>query len=94
MHSPSPLRPAGGTAITNLILLAMAVAILVSVVILIGQLLMRRQRAREEWERSGRPEAPEKTPEEKATERQTGVIWGCLIVAVPVALVLLYTVTR
>ncbi|MGP9613089.1 hypothetical protein ACT3TE_07515 [Brachybacterium sp. AOP42-B2-9] len=71
----------------------MAVAILVSVVILIGQLLVRRQRTREEWEKSGRPEAPAPTPEEKAKERQTAVIWGCLIVAVPVVLVLLYAVT-
>ncbi|GAA4527002.1 hypothetical protein GCM10023160_22520 [Brachybacterium paraconglomeratum] len=94
MHSPPSLRPSGGTAIENLILLAMAVAILTSVVVIIGRLLVRRQRAREEWEKNGRPEAPEKTSEEKAKERQTGVIWGCLIVAVPVALVLLYTVTR
>lgn len=94
MHSRSPLQPPGGTAISNLILLAMAVAILVSVVLIIGQLLVRRQRAREEWEKDGRPEAPEKTPEEKAKERQTAVIWGCLVIAVPVVLVLLYTVTR
>ncbi|MGO2191080.1 MULTISPECIES: hypothetical protein [unclassified Brachybacterium] len=72
----------------------MAVAILVSVVVLVGQLLVRRQRAREEWEKSGRPEAPERTHEEKMRDRQTAITWGCLVVAVPVVLVLLYTITR
>ncbi|QNN83542.1 hypothetical protein H3H54_08785 [Brachybacterium sp. Z12] len=78
----------------TLILLALAVAILVSVVLLIGQLLVRRQREKELWERDGRPDAPERTSDQKAQDRKTAITWGCLIVAVPIVLVLLYTITR
>ena len=87
-------RPFGGTAINTLILLALAVAILVSVVLLIGQLLVRRQREKELWESDGRPDAPERTSDRKAQDRKTAITWGCLIVAVPIVLVLLYTITR
>ena len=69
-------------------------AILVSVVLLIGQLLVRRQREKEQWERDGRPEAPERTSDQKTQDRKTAITWGCLIVAVPIVLVLLYTITR
>lgn len=69
-------------------------AILVSVVLLISQLLMRRQRQNEEWEREGRPEDPPRTSEQKARDRQAAITWGCLIVAVPLVLALLYTITR
>ena len=60
-QSPIPALT-GGTAIDTLILLALAVAILVSVVLLIGQLLVRRQREKEQWERDGRPETPPALP--------------------------------
>ena len=92
-QSPIPALT-GGTAIDTLILLALAVAILVSVVLLIGQLLVRRQREKEQWERDGRPETPPRTPEQQAQDRRTTLTWGCLIVALPLALVVLYTLTR
>lgn len=92
-QSPIPALT-GGTAIDTLILLALAVAILVSVVLLIGQLLVRRQREKEQWERDGRPETPPRTSEQQTQDRRTTLTWGCLIVAVPLALVVLYTLTR
>ncbi|HEX7349743.1 hypothetical protein [Brachybacterium sp.] len=92
---PSPVpRQSGGFAIDTLILLALFVAILVSVVVIVGRLLLRRKEAREEWEAAGRPEAPPRTPEDQARDKKTAIIWGCLVLAVPVVLVLLYSVTR
>lgn len=92
---PSPIpRQTGGIAIDTLILLALFVAILVSVVVIVGRLLLRRKEAREEWEAAGRPEAPPRTPEDQERDRKTAIIWGCLVLAVPVVLVLLYSVTR
>lgn len=52
--------------------------------------MMRNRRAAKE---SGADQV-ERTEEEKAKDRQTGIIWGCLLLAVPVVLVLVYTVTR
>lgn len=69
-------------------------AILVSVVVLIGRLLVRRREERERWEADGRPEPAPRTDEQKEQDRKTAITWGCLVLAVPVALVLLYTVTR
>lgn len=84
----------GGPAIQTLILLVFAVAIAVTLVVVIGQMLVRRQRAREEAERTGQPIDQPRTPEEQARDRQTAVVWGCLVVAVPVVLALLYWFTR
>lgn len=52
--------------------------------------LMRNRRAAKE---SGLDQV-ERTEEEKAKDRQTAITWGCLLIAVPLALVLVYTVTR
>jgi len=80
--------------VDTLILAAMAVAVAVSLVVIIGRLLVRRRVEREQWERDGRPEPPERTAEQKERDRRTAVTWGCLIVAVPVVLVLVYWVSR
>lgn len=65
-----------------------------TLIVVIGQMLVRRQRAREEAERTGQPLEPPRSPEEQARDRQTAVVWGCLVVAVPVVLALLYWFTR
>ncbi|ASK66990.1 hypothetical protein CFK39_00870 [Brachybacterium avium] len=78
----------------SLILIALFVAILVSVVVLIGRMLVRRREQRERWEAAGRPEPLPRTAEQKEQDRRTSITWGCLLVAVPVVLVLLYAVTR
>ncbi|WP_394216941.1 hypothetical protein [Brachybacterium vulturis] len=92
---PHPiLSPSGGSTIDTLILLALFVAILVSVIVLIGRMLVRRREERERWEADGRPEPIPRTAEQKEQDRKTAITWGCLLIAVPVALVLLYTVTR
>lgn len=52
--------------------------------------MMRNRRGAEG---SGADQA-ERTREEKAKDRQTMMIWGCLLIAVPVVLVLAYTLTR
>jgi len=72
----------------------MFTAILVFVVIIIARLLLRRREAREEWEAAGRPEPAPRTPEQQERDRKTAITWGCLVLAVPVVLVLLYTVMR
>ncbi|MBB5831345.1 hypothetical protein [Brachybacterium aquaticum] len=69
-------------------------AILVSVIVMIGRMLVRRREERERWEREGRPEPAERTPEQQAQDRKTAITWGCLIVAIPVLLVLAYVATR
>ena len=84
----------GGSVIETLVLATLFVVVLVSVVVLIGRVLVRRRQERERWEAEGRPEPPERTPEEQERDRRTALTWGCLLVAVPVALVLLYAVTR
>lgn len=61
---------------------------------MISRLLLRRREAREEWEAAGRPGPTPRTPEERERDRKTAITWGCLVLAVPVALVLLYTITR
>jgi hypothetical protein len=68
------------------------VAILVSVVLIIGRMLLRRKEQREQWEADGRPEAPPRTPEEKERDRKTAITWGCLVLAVPTVLALLWFV--
>ena len=78
----------------TLILAAIGVSIAVSLVVIIGRLLVRRREEKERWEREGRPEAAERSPEEKERDRRTAMIWGCLIVALPVVLVLVYWVSR
>jgi hypothetical protein len=84
----------GGPVIQTLILLVFAVAIAVTLVVVIGQMLVRRQRAREEAERTGQPIDPPRTPEEQARDRRSAAVWGCLVVAVPVVLALAYWLTR
>ena len=78
----------------TLILAAIGVSIAVSLVVIIGRLLVRRREEKELWEREGRPEPAERSPEEKERDRRTAMIWGCLIVALPVVLVLVYWVSR
>jgi hypothetical protein len=80
--------------VETLILAAIGVSIAVSLVVIIGRLLVRRREERERWEREGRPEPAERTPEQKERDRRTAVTWGCLVVAVPVVLVLAYWVSR
>lgn len=75
----------------TLILAAIGVSIAVSLIVIIGRMLVRR---REKWERDGRPEPRERTPEEKERDRRSAITWGCLVVAVPVVLVLAYWVSR
>ena len=87
-------RPLQEVVIETLILSAIFVSILIFVVITIGRLLMRRREQRERWEQEGRPEPVPRTPEEKERDRRTAITWGCLALAMPVVLVLLYTVTR
>ena len=84
----------GGPVIETLILLVFAVAIAVTLVVVIGQMLVRRNRAREEAERTGVPLDAPRSPEDQARDRQTSVIWGCLAVAVPAVLAMLYWLTR
>jgi hypothetical protein len=72
----------------------MAVAVAVSLVVIVGRLLVRRREEREQWERDGRPEPAERTPEQKERDRRTSIVWGCLLVAVPAVLVLAYWVSR
>ena len=93
---PQPPAPATHwrPAIETLILLVLAVAIAGSLVVLIGQLLVRRNRAREELERSGRTEPPPRTDEQKARDAQTSKIWGCIVLLIPAALVAVYVLTR
>ena len=88
---PRPV-PSGGSLIDTVFLLVLFVAILVSVVVLIGRLLVRRREQRERWEAAGRPEPTPRTPEEEERDRRTALFWGCLIVAVPAVLALLYLV--
>ncbi|MGP9536877.1 hypothetical protein ACT3SP_02640 [Brachybacterium sp. AOP43-C2-M15] len=88
---PSAVDHSGGCVINTPILLALFVAILVSLVLLIGQMLLRRQRRRDDPDASR--EHP-RTEEGKARDRRTGIVWGCLALAVPTVLVLLYAVTR
>lgn len=63
-------------------------------VVLIGRLLVRRRAQREQWEADGRPDPVPRTPEQQERDRRTAITWGCLLIAVPTILVLLYTVTR
>lgn len=48
------------------------------------------------WKREREAEAarPPRTEEEKTRDRQTEKIWGCLVIALPVLLVLVYFLTR
>ena len=78
----------------TLILAAIAVSIAVSLIVIIGRMLVRRREEREQWERDGRPEPRERTPEETERDRRSASTWGCLVVAVPVVLVLAYWVSR
>ena len=87
-----PPRPPRRPVIENLILIAIFVSILAFVVITIGRLLVRRKEQREQWERDGRPEPTPRTPEEQERDRKTAITWGCIVVAVPVVLMLLYYV--
>lgn len=93
---PQPPAPATHwrPAIETLILLVLAVAIAGSLVVLIGQLLVRRNRAREELERSGHTEPPPRTDEQKARDAQTAKVWGCVVLLIPAALVAVYVLTR
>ncbi|MFC7374554.1 hypothetical protein ACFQS2_12780 [Brachybacterium sp. GCM10030267] len=69
--------------------------ILAFLIVIIGRLLVRRNRDREEAEAAGFPggERP-RTDEERAQDRRTAVVWGCAALAVPCLLVLAYVVTR
>src|SRR5690625_1460912 len=87
-------RPFQGGVIETLILSAVCVSILVSVVVTIGRLRVRRREQRERGEQEGRPEPVPRSPEEKERDRRTAITWGCRALALPVVLVLLYTVTR
>lgn len=78
----------------TLILVVIGVSIAAMLIVLIGRMLVRRREERERWEREGRPEPRERTPEEKERDRRTYITWGCLAVAVPVVLVLAYWVSR
>ncbi len=89
-----PLPPRGGLVIETLILAALVVAVLTSLVLLIGQMLVRRRRDREEAERTGHSPEEMRTPEQQARDRQTAVIWGCAIVLVPAFLAAAYLLTR
>jgi hypothetical protein len=80
--------------VETLILAAIGVSIAVSLIVIIGRMLVRRREEREQWERDGRPEPRERTPEEKERDRRSAITWGCLVVAVPVVLVLAYWVSR
>lgn len=80
----------GGAAINTPILLALFVAILGSVIVIIGRLLVRRQRG----EGPFAPQTRERTEEERAQDRRMARTWGCLALAVPLVLLALYTMTR
>jgi hypothetical protein len=62
--------------VDTLILAAMAVAVAVSLVVIVGRLLVRRREEREQWERDGRPEPAERTPEQKERDRRTSIARG------------------
>ena len=92
---PCPFRGSlKGSAIDTLILVTLFVVVLGSVIALIVRLLMRRREERERWEAAGRPEPVPRTPEQKEQDRRTAITWGCLVVAVPLVLLGLYTITR
>lgn len=88
-HPPSAPVP-GGAVIDTLILMAMFVAILGSVIVIIGRLLVRRQRG----EGPFAPGAEERTEAERAQDRRMARTWGCLAIAVPLVLLALYMLTR
>lgn len=46
------------------------------------------------WGRGSGSDQATRTAEEKARDKQTAVIWGCLAAAVPAVLALAYTLTR
>ncbi|EYT50396.1 hypothetical protein [Brachybacterium muris] len=73
----------------SLIPILFGLTILASLVVTLVFLMRNRRAAKE----SGLDQV-ERTEEEKAKDRQTAITWGCLLIAVPLALVLVYTVTR
>lgn len=85
---PAPVP--GGAAIDTLILMALFVAILGTLVVIIGRLLVRRSRG----EGPFAPAQRERTEAERAQDRRAARTWGCLAVAVPAVLVVLYALTR
>lgn len=70
--------------------MAMFIAILGSLVVLIGLLLVRRRRGEGPFAAPAR----ERTEAERAQDRRTARIWGCLVVAVPLVLLAAYALTR
>lgn len=62
-------------------------------IVLIGRLLVRRRQEREQWERDGRPERPERTAEEREQDRRSSGVWVVLLLAVPLVLLGIYWVT-
>lgn len=73
---------------------ALAALLSISVIVVIGRLLVRRREERAAWEAAGRPDPLPRTPQEQARDRTTGITWGCLALAVPTVLVLLYVISR
>lgn len=73
----------------SLIPILFGLTILASLVVTLVFLIRGRRNAQE----SGMEQA-QRTPEQAAKDKQTAVIWGCLFLGVPVALVLVYTLTR
>lgn len=73
----------------SIILILFGLTIASALVITLMSLVRSRRQARE----SGLDQV-ERTPEEKAKDKQSMVVWGALVIAVPLLLVLVYTVTR
>ncbi|MGO2023079.1 MAG: hypothetical protein ACTH2N_11985 [Brachybacterium tyrofermentans] len=95
-HQSSPVPfSLGGFAIDTLILLAFGVATIGILAVAIYRMISLRRRTRDEARAAGYPsgEMP-RTEEQKARDGQTAKIWGCLVLLVPCALVLLYVVSR
>ncbi|PMC75376.1 hypothetical protein CJ197_08545 [Brachybacterium sp. UMB0905] len=78
----------------TLILVLFGVTILAALIVLIGRMLVRQREAREHAERTGEPLERPRTPEEQARDRQTAMIWGCIVVALPLLLIGAYVLTR
>lgn len=73
----------------SLIPILFGLTILASLVVTLVFLMRSRRNAKE----AGLDQA-QRTPEQAAMDKQTAVIWGCLFLGVPLALVLVYTITR
>lgn len=85
----------GGCAIDTLILLAFGVATIGILAVAVYRMISLRRRTRDEARAAGfsSGEMP-RTDEQKSRDAQTAKIWGCLVLLVPAALVVLYVVSR